>query len=382
MVVEFYRTDHKIWFGVGLSFVILPGLILQIVQLLYFRFLSSPDESFNRCGFREDCMSSCLCSFQPSSASWANVRIFILCLKNFKKLWRGEGINSVTALDSSEGNSLNSEERLVLYNGLATYVEALFESAPQFVLQLYAMSVQEKPIEIIQIISLPISFLSLVWAFTVNEGLFYAEEIPFGLLSFENKVLRFVINMFILSSRLFAVTFFIVSYKWWIFIVFVSRVFLVTILFSTKFSCMRERTTADQVVGKFAIFTNLCFLAVILIIYSILYWLKDASFSDCVEDNEDCRQYFKKIQLPLKILAMIENLVMILCFCFSSYSNTWYAIPVTVCVVSLSIFNLVINIFCRRRRVQDININTTEKESIKEERDVHAVTEDTEATSC
>ena len=131
MVVEFYRTDHKIWFGVGLTFVILPGLLLAIIQMVYFRFLSSSDDRAKRCGFGDSCHGSCLCSFHPFSAAWANGRVFILCLKNFKKLWRGQGINSATAPDSREGSCLNSEERLVVYSGMATYVEALFESAPR-----------------------------------------------------------------------------------------------------------------------------------------------------------------------------------------------------------------------------------------------------------
>ncbi|XP_078356856.1 XK-related protein 6-like [Oculina patagonica] len=366
MVMEFYRTDHAIWFGVGLTFVILPGLLLLIIQLIYFRVLSSAD----RCGFGESSQGSCLCSFHPFSAAWANVRVFILCLKNFKQLWRGDGINSDTVPDLRQDDSLNSEEKLIVYSGMATYVEALFESAPQFILQLYAMTVQEKQIEIIQIISLPISFLCLVWAFTVNEELFYAEETPFGLLSLKHKVLRFAVNLFIFSSRLFAITFFIVSYKWWIFMVYMSHfaIVFVMVLFNAKLSCMSGVATA----GKLAIIINLCFLALILIIYSVLYWLKDASFSDCVD--EECRKLFRKIHVPLKILAAVENLVMILLFYFSSgYSDTWYALPVTVCVCSLSALNFVINIisFCRRRRVEGVNMDKTEREDKVEEQHVN-----------
>ena len=182
------------------------------------------------------------------------------------------------------------------------------------------MSVQEKPIEIIQIISLPVSFLCLVWAFTVNEGMFYAEETTFSELNLKHKVFRFAVNLFIFSSRLFAITFFIVSYKWWIVIVFAFRFVLVMVLvllFNTRLSCMSGIATA----GKLAI---MCFLAAVLIIYTILYWLKDASFKDCVEDNEEtkeCREQLKKIYVPLKILAAVENIVMILLFYFSPYSQ-------------------------------------------------------------
>ena len=48
----------------------------------------------------------------------------------------------------------------------AVIFEAVLESAPQFIIQLYAISVQEEPAAIIQIITLPISFLTQAWAFT------------------------------------------------------------------------------------------------------------------------------------------------------------------------------------------------------------------------
>ena len=41
----------------------------------------------------------------------------------------------------------------------AVLFEAVLESAPQFIIQLFAISVQDEPAAIMQIISLPISFL-------------------------------------------------------------------------------------------------------------------------------------------------------------------------------------------------------------------------------
>ena len=42
----------------------------------------------------------------------------------------------------------------------AVLFEAVLECAPQFIIQLFAISVQEEPAAIMQIISLPISFLN------------------------------------------------------------------------------------------------------------------------------------------------------------------------------------------------------------------------------
>ena len=51
----------------------------------------------------------------------------------------------------------------------AVLFEAVLESAPQFIIQLFAISVQEEPAAIMQIISLPISFLNQAWAFTTTD---------------------------------------------------------------------------------------------------------------------------------------------------------------------------------------------------------------------
>ena len=61
-------------------------------------------------------------------------------------------------------------QKLKMYSiiDFAVLLEAVLESAPRFINQLYAISVQEEPAAIIQIISLPISFLTLAWAFTAT----------------------------------------------------------------------------------------------------------------------------------------------------------------------------------------------------------------------
>ena len=97
--------------------------------------------------------------------------------------------------------------------------EAVLESAPQFIIQLYAISVQEEPATIIQIISLPISFLTLVWAFTATDKKSLAEReiIPSsGALKVKHQLALYVTYLILLSSRLFAICYFTVSYKWWI----------------------------------------------------------------------------------------------------------------------------------------------------------------------
>ena len=49
---------------------------------------------------------------------------------------------------------------------LAAFFEAVGEAGPQIIIQLHAMSVQDEPIKVIQMISVPLSFVSLIWPFT------------------------------------------------------------------------------------------------------------------------------------------------------------------------------------------------------------------------
>ena len=148
-LVEFYRTDHKTWFSVGLVFVILPCLGYSILEC------TRRNLSFNIRQWSCTCLRAVLRSFNPFSAPLVILEGFFFCLK---KWLLGQKINS----------DRDSEAQPILYCiDLAVLFEAVLESAPQFILQLYAISVQAEPVTIIQMISLPLSFLSLAWAFTI-----------------------------------------------------------------------------------------------------------------------------------------------------------------------------------------------------------------------
>ena len=116
---------------------------------------------------------------------------------------------------NTDQTSEDLDEHTLGYSKLAVLAEAALESAPQFIIQLYTMAVQQESVSIIQIVSLPVSFLSIAWASTVADELLHCDE---GDLNFsvKDRVLLFVTYLFILSSRLFAVALFTVSYKWWV----------------------------------------------------------------------------------------------------------------------------------------------------------------------
>lgn len=189
-LVQFYREDHKTWFAVGLGFVILPWVPFGY----YYVTLERP-----LINVRHRRAPSCkwlklfVISFHPFSAAVARLKMFVFCLKN-------------------ENESATSHPKY-MYSQVAAFFEAVLESAPQFVIQLYVISIQHERVSLIQFISLPVSFLSLVWTFTSAEELINTHVITSNIHD-KHKCLLFVTNLFLVSSRLCAVAYFAVSYKW------------------------------------------------------------------------------------------------------------------------------------------------------------------------
>ena len=113
-------------------------------------------------------------------------------------------------------------ERLLMIlasNNISVLYEAILKSAPQFIIELYAMVAQKEPVKVVQTVSLPVSFLCLVWASTVVDDVIYGKEED-GTVNYmaheTNKLVLFLTHFFVLSSRLFAIPLFIVSLRWWI----------------------------------------------------------------------------------------------------------------------------------------------------------------------
>ena len=76
-----------------------------------------------------------------------------------------------------------------------------------------------------RMVSLPVSFLSLAWASTVDYEVLHND----GHFRVKDKVLIFSTHLFILSIWLFAVALFTVSYKWWVTTVLILHCTVITI---------------------------------------------------------------------------------------------------------------------------------------------------------
>ena len=298
-LVEFYRADHRTWFGVGLTFILLPCLAFPVVYQM--RSMEPPPSC---------CARTALCALHPFSVAFARLEALYYCLKNW---WYNDEIDS---------HSDSNAEDVFSYIFFAVLFEAILECAPQFIIQLYAIIVQEEPAAIIQIISLPISFLTLAWAFTATDktSLAVREIIPsIGAMKVKHQLALYVFHLLLLSSRLFAICYFTVSYKWWV--IGVVMFHCCAVLIATVIQ-NRDKVDCDaSIVPSILLFMG-------------IHSLRD----DFVELSIDLELTGLTMSMYLShILFVLENFFMILMFYFTYHPNAWYSLPVTVCVCVFSV---------------------------------------------
>ena len=295
-LVEFYRANHKIWFGVGLTFVLLPCLVFPPV--FYQLRIGAPSPS------PSNWARTALCALHPFSAAFARLEALLLSLKK----WRYEDEIDLYFKDKAED--------LFSYIDLVVLFEAVLECAPQFIIQLYAISVQEEPAAIIQIISLPISFLTLAWAFTATDKWSHVKN---EIIPRSSYIALYATHLLLLSSRLFAICYFTVSYKWWVIGVLMVHCCVMEIATVIQ---NRDEVNCDA--------SDVFFTLVFMGIHSLRDDLTHITIRPYV--NGIIRNvYFSHI------LFVLENFFMILMFYFTYHPKAWYSLPVTVCVCVFSV---------------------------------------------
>ena len=303
-LVEFYRENDMIWFRLGLTFMLVPCFVFTLISCLT---VDNCDDACEKC-------SHCVLSFTPFSPAWASLKAFILCLVNFNNLWHDVGVDC-------EDRSVDEVNRSLWNLKLAQFTEAVTESVPQFIIQLYVANVQEQPVKIIQIISLSVSCLSIVWGFTAADGNLHGAQIE---VKIKHKVLFFAVNLFLLTSRLLAICYFTMVLRLWIILVLVSH----SIIVAWDDFCLvwREGNDDDWKWWWFFI---------------LFHWIRDDLSAPVhyLRDNMgEQRKRLKTVLWLSQSLYVVENFAMILVFyCLSKFSNTWYALPVTVYVCTATI---------------------------------------------
>ena len=311
-LVEFYRTDHKTWFGVGLTFVILPSLFFLLANV---EARSDHWETAQRTDWLEYTHTLVL-GCNPLLPAWLKLQTLFFYLKELLNLRQGSNTDQT-------GEDLRSLQRSSKY---AVLFEAALESAPQFIIQLYAMAVQQESVSMIQMVSLPVSFLSIAWGSTVADELIYSDLQDLNF-SVKDRALSFVTHLFILNSRLFAVALFTVSYKWWVTSVLILHCTVITIPDIVRL-CRGRRSNGE---------------AFLLVSFFCLHWLRD-DLSTRIDDEETENKKYLRGMLLSSVLFVIENITMILLFYFSHFPHTWYSLPVTICVCLFAVLGAVMRL--------------------------------------
>ena len=334
-LVEFYRTDHKTWFGVGLTFIILP-----IVLFLHINYRDTSLRDDGMCQSKAWKFTHVLVlGCNPLYPAWLKLRTLYCYLKKLLKPSKG---NNTDQTD-------DDLDHLREVSKFAVLAEATLEAAPQFIIQLYATAVQQQSVSIIQMVSLPVSFLSIAWGSTVADELIHIHLRNLNFTSVKHRALRYVTHLLILSSRLFGVALFTVNYKWRVIGVLIPHCTVITIC-DRVWLCTAQSADSNKA-------------PVVSVLFFCFHWLRD--------DLSLIGFYggYKRLTMKLisNVLFVIENITMILLFYFSHFPHTWYSLPVTICVCLFAALGAVMRlthfyIYLRRNQIgrQSTNYYSTE----------------------
>ena len=336
-LVGFYRADHVTWFSVGLVFVVLPCLFYPLSH--YFSTESAAQRnmdaalSLNALKSVKTKHLRLLCRLHPFAPFLTKLQTFWMCLQHYDDIWKRSSQYHKTELPTRPEWATEKTDALLLQNKIDTLFEALLESAPQILIQLFAIGVQEEPVQNIQMISLPLSFVSLSLSFSTLDKILHDDEI--GVLNLKHDVLLFVTELLILIGRLFAIAFFIVSYKWWVCIViFLHAIILmvIDILYCYQTGNLKREA------------------ALVAPCFSLLNWLRDDMSLGLYVDtsasaDRNTRKHLINMQNLCNILFVLENLSMISLFVLKERFHNWYSLPLLICVSLFSYLGATLRYF-------------------------------------
>lgn len=312
-LVEYYRAEHFKWFRAGLAFVVLPCLCYIAV---YWYWFTTEYDNFR---WVKTLLSTCH-PFVPASMK---LKEFFACLK---KKW----MKRVDAMNSERNAEFGDDAPIQFEILVYVYLESLLESAPQFVIQLYVINVQEEAATVIQIISIPVSFLSVAWAFAaVDDALLRMNNNDRNgdTLKANYKSAFLVTQVLLLSSRLVAICYFAVRFQWWVMV----ALFYHTYLLAIGETIWHYITSSTSEISKPFVFF---FWA------GVFNSLRD---DGVIQSTGESRKYMRRRQLICNVLFISENFVMILLYYFSQ-PNNWYSLRLTVVVSVLGVLGAVIRV--------------------------------------
>lgn len=302
--LKYRELGHQKWFAVSLSITLITLTVLCIWSIIAttsrawaqdtddverLEPTANPDVIFRSTGI--NVTLSCLCMGPPLHS----LQLFFFCACRFKELWKSK-------------NGLLVEKDRLYYLYVHTLnlkmVEGLLECAPQLIIQVYAMlhNIRESSdkIAVIQWISAPISFISLVWMFTSME---FLREFANYRMKFAHGVLIFLSNAGTIAARTLAIIFFTIRFPWWVLLVFFVHWVIINLI---GFWLWRSKRKQD-------IFTFIFAYSPFYLFFYNSYYLKrlrgSAPFTVAVQNIS---------AISWHILFTVENIAMIFAYYVTS----------------------------------------------------------------
>ena len=254
-----------------------------------------------------------LFGFRPFCPALVKLKMLI---SDIKKLWKS---NEVQHFDNETSDKEDDDIHLRRDDrGYFLLFEAAFKSAPQFIIQSYVMAVQQESVTIVQIISLPVSFLSLARASVLADEVFHYNDRGNDGLNMKNRLLHFATHLLVLSSRLFAAALVTASYNTRLWVLFIFAFHYIPILI-----CDLVWLHGRDCEGGTHLKSLVC-------VFSFRWLRDDTSLRILGASAQNRNKDVRRMMLLSNVLFVIENISMILLFYFSPFPHTWYSLPVTV----------------------------------------------------
>ncbi|KAJ7365491.1 XK, Kell blood group complex subunit-, member 9 [Desmophyllum pertusum] len=189
IATTYYQHHQFIWFSFCLAFAVLPSFLLTVAYLLQ----SCRQEP------AMTLVKQCLFYANPCGSGILKVKLLLVCLRNYDEVWSYQGW-------LVEDEKLRQDYRA---EKVYHYVEGLLENMPQMILQIYVTVIQDDSISAIQIFSISVTFLNLVWVLTLFEYSSFVKEATrahFTAIIFYNAC--------IIAARGLSIVAFLVAFKW------------------------------------------------------------------------------------------------------------------------------------------------------------------------
>lgn len=187
--IIYYQQKHFVWFGFCLLFALLPSFLLTLAFIL------------QSCGQETICtlLRRFLFFANPCGSGILKFKLLLVCLRNYDEVC------------SFEGFLVNDERLRQDYRAekVYHYIEGLLENMPQIILQIYATIIQDEKISAVQMFSISVTFVNLVWVLTVFE---YGSVINTATITPFIAIVLY--NACLIAARGLSIVVFLVAFKW------------------------------------------------------------------------------------------------------------------------------------------------------------------------